>query len=604
MLRSNTRHLTSVCILGFVLFCFCTPNTCQFPRQVSAQIDVLRNERRSKYTRERDFGREGREERKQQHQQNREQSHGGWDDEEINREEINSIVIKLFRRRGPRDIIEGLKKGVIGLVLGTFSGIFCLVVPTYAFSSHGIPGILGGLAVGFLSAAISMFSGALFCLTNVVIGLSKTPRAIYSSWFQGKTWDDANDEWIHYSLEEEIEELLNVESTRRSVYDSTFYDILGVKSSSSSKEIKRAYYSKAKDVHPDKNPDDEDAAAQFVQLHKAYQTLSDQKSREAYDSWGKSSSTATDGLDNFNVDVFFEVLFGSQQVELYVGQLAVATAFGRILKLAREVDLEVILKFLADAEIQNRKRPVQVASHIRERIEKFVDGNMSLDDYKKSCDDEAEAIASTGFGEAFLLYIGKILTQESSIFLHKSLFRWPLWIYSSSTKKSRQWQQNFSDLKLLQDFYKSVASKDGTEPNGEDIITEDSFNISGDDIENLLPKLLDLAWAYNARDISNLLEEVCSKLLYDTGGGSSRSVRVQRAKALRILGQSFLDRSRRDENNMKDTSSCEDLDMEKQNIKARLQVAFQTASLGTSAPSTEESEEMILEKAKNFVQLF
>jgi curved DNA-binding protein CbpA len=67
-----------------------------------------------------------------------------------------------------------------------------------------------------------------------------------------------------------MESLLNGETTRTSVQDSTYYDILGLKPSSTSKEIK-----KAKDVHPDKTPGDEDAAAQFIQLHKAYQRSSD-----------------------------------------------------------------------------------------------------------------------------------------------------------------------------------------------------------------------------------------------------------------------------------------------------------------------------------------
>ena len=76
--------------------------------------------------------------------------------------------------------------------------------------------------------------------------------------------------------------------------NSTYYNILGLKPSSTSKEIKKAYYSKAKDVHPDKTPGDEDAAAQFIQLHKAYQISSDPKSHETYDEWAHSSSNASD----------------------------------------------------------------------------------------------------------------------------------------------------------------------------------------------------------------------------------------------------------------------------------------------------------------------
>lgn len=84
------------------------------------------------------------------------------------------------------------------------------------------------------------------------------------------------------------------------------------------KEIKRAYYRKAKDVHPDKNPNDAEAAGKFLLLHSAYQTLSDDEARARYDSWGRTSTRQGDPY------VFFEVLFGSQLVEPF-GQLAVAS---------------------------------------------------------------------------------------------------------------------------------------------------------------------------------------------------------------------------------------------------------------------------------------
>ncbi|XP_054836978.1 dnaJ homolog subfamily B member 6-like [Eublepharis macularius] len=63
-----------------------------------------------------------------------------------------------------------------------------------------------------------------------------------------------------------------------------YYDILGVQRNASVDNIKKAYRKLALKVHPDKNPEDREAAEKkFLEISKAYEVLSDAKKRDMYD---------------------------------------------------------------------------------------------------------------------------------------------------------------------------------------------------------------------------------------------------------------------------------------------------------------------------------
>lgn len=64
------------------------------------------------------------------------------------------------------------------------------------------------------------------------------------------------------------------------------YKVLGVAKGASDKEIKRAYRQKARQYHPDLNDNDESAEKKFAQINRAYEVLSDQKTRQKYDQFG------------------------------------------------------------------------------------------------------------------------------------------------------------------------------------------------------------------------------------------------------------------------------------------------------------------------------
>lgn len=61
------------------------------------------------------------------------------------------------------------------------------------------------------------------------------------------------------------------------------YSILGVSKGADEKAIKSAYRKLAKELHPDKHPDDPKAADKFSNVTRAYDLLSDAKKRGQYD---------------------------------------------------------------------------------------------------------------------------------------------------------------------------------------------------------------------------------------------------------------------------------------------------------------------------------
>ncbi len=65
-----------------------------------------------------------------------------------------------------------------------------------------------------------------------------------------------------------------------------YYNILGVRRDATGEEIKRAFRQLALKYHPDRNPDDIDAAGRFKEATEAYQVLSDLEERTKFDRMG------------------------------------------------------------------------------------------------------------------------------------------------------------------------------------------------------------------------------------------------------------------------------------------------------------------------------
>lgn len=82
-----------------------------------------------------------------------------------------------------------------------------------------------------------------------------------------------------------------------SQFDSNdYYQVLGISKSATEAEIKKAYKKLAVKWHPDKNPDNQEAAAEvFKKIGEAYAVLSNADQRATYDRYGKEGLNPSGG---------------------------------------------------------------------------------------------------------------------------------------------------------------------------------------------------------------------------------------------------------------------------------------------------------------------
>ena len=538
----------------------------------------------------------------------------------------------FFSLRRPKDAASGLNSGLKSAGKGVLAGAAALVAaPIAGAKTEGASGFFKGLGAGVAAAVVLPVVGAGVGVTQICRGVANTPEAIMAA-NDGKRWNRHTREWIDEDLvkdgiwlaestDEEIFEQArkralsegrsgigingvlnesmggdNSNSSNngnggKQVKETQYYEILKVKTTASSAEIKKSYYELARKLHPDKNPDDPDAHSKFQKVGEAYQVLSDPNLREKYDSRGK------DGLGDIPVvdaSAFFAALFGSDQMEMFVGklQMAVMAEGGsdltrdetRILQDRRVVRLAINLAAILDGYAAVRP-PVTTDDKTNENEqEEKLREKAALEKFEAQMKPIAQSLANAAHGPKMLKQIGFVYEKQAEQVLTDPVAGFGTWAdlgvrsnFAAMEQNTNRTKTQFSAMKAAFDAFGTVKKiaeeeegymkeEEGKEKEGES--EKSAGEGDGKIAENIakeqegketkkkpplkeaeimqrraqhqkdvMPHILEALWNVSALDIESTLRSVCDKVCHDKS--VKKEVRKKRCEALSVLGKVF-----------------------------------------------------------------
>mmetsp|Transcript_22556 Transcript_22556/g.45386 ORF Transcript_22556/g.45386 Transcript_22556/m.45386 type:complete len:612 (+) Transcript_22556:55-1890(+) len=498
----------------------------------------------------------------------------------------------VFSLKRPKDIREGLSGGVGNILKGALGGAALLVSAPIKGAYDGgnsegswgaMKGFGTGLGIGVVGGMTMMVGGAVTGVVQIGRGIYNTPGSV-SAISAGKDWDEEKRVWYVYNLETEANEVMNMteeeflksikhvdpakdgeggEAKReaRKVVDTEFYDVLGIESNATAADIKKAYYKKARDNHPDRHQDDPEAHAKFQAIGQAYQVLSDESLRANYDASGKESVDAAPKVDP---STLFAMIFGSEKFVPLVGELKVASQMQQD---ESEQSVPKLKKF------RQKKREVQCAVNLTHKLQPFIDLNENEQAFKDTLTEELKELSGSPFGSTLVGTIGlayyeaasaELSTMDSvsvsfaqaSRGISTGLSIGYEGVQAAMVANEVNKAQKLKKLKEEQKARKEdVATAGADVPKKSDAKDNaktpsaaegaEKGNMTPEEeaelrqkVERLSGHMFAVMWYFTEMDIRSTLANVCFKALHDHS--VSAEILLKRAKALKILGECFI----------------------------------------------------------------
>ncbi|XP_057788364.1 chaperone protein dnaJ 10-like isoform X3 [Salvia miltiorrhiza] len=283
----------------------------------------------------------------------------------------------------------------------------------------------------------------------------------------------------------------------------------------------------ARNVHPDKDHGDPEAAAQdFNALGEAYQILSNPVQREAYDRCGKDGVMKDSMVEP---TVLFGMMFGNEIFENYVGQLRLLSSpppefDPDIPPEVQKPKLEKIMKTMQE------EREEKLIKLLIDRLEPYIKGQR--DAFVESAKLESKRLCQAAFGKVLLHTIGYIYRRQAAKEIGKGkrymkvpfLAEWVRDKRHTRNTQSAAAQAAIAYIHLREEWKKC---------NEEQVKNENTLKTA----ENIKDAIFVSFWQMNVVDIEMTLSRVCQAVLRDHS--ASKDFLRRRARGLKMLGKIF-----------------------------------------------------------------